>query len=116
MPNIDSLIESNELLFGLLMMVCQEIHTDPKYPADIYGANFENDVFKIHRYCWCEDEECPYCGEDEPYFIHKASGLKIWWYKYIGRSFNVMYPKESISNIELLDIFMDCVKSINNLD
>lgn len=27
-----------------------------------YGANYENDVFLLHRYCWCEDPQCPWCG------------------------------------------------------
>jgi len=27
-----------------------------------YGADFENDVFMMHHYCWCEEEgECPWC-------------------------------------------------------
>lgn len=27
-----------------------------------YGADYENDVFMLHRYCWCEREgECPWC-------------------------------------------------------
>jgi len=27
-----------------------------------YGTNFENDVFMMHRYCWCEREDCPWCA------------------------------------------------------
>src|ERR1051326_7200468 len=27
-----------------------------------YGADYENAVFLIHRYCWCEQETCPWCG------------------------------------------------------
>lgn len=69
-----------------------------------YGANFENETFMIHRYCWCEEETCPWCAGDAgpfgshgmhayydtgnttaPNFLHKASGSKVWWYKYIGR-------------------------------
>lgn len=29
-----------------------------------YGANFENDVFMMHRYCWCERDDCLWCGAD----------------------------------------------------
>ena len=133
-----------------------------------YGADYENDVFLMHGYCWCEQDDCPWCvgcscpesafhyfvdgqevaceewdgffqrqvapfgaigdeGRDHdgwmqaadeankrrterhdpecdycltggvaaskgggpqlnaPNFWHKASGLKVWWYKYIGR-------------------------------
>lgn len=27
-----------------------------------YGCNYENDVFLMHRYCWCEERGCPWCG------------------------------------------------------
>lgn len=26
-----------------------------------YGANFRNDVFMMHYYCWCDEEDCPWC-------------------------------------------------------
>ncbi len=26
-----------------------------------YGAFYENDVFMMHPYCWCEKMECPWC-------------------------------------------------------
>ena len=30
--------------------------------AEKYGVDFENDVFKIKPYCWCEQEKCPWCA------------------------------------------------------
>jgi hypothetical protein len=27
-----------------------------------YGADFENDVFLMHHFCWCESPECPWCA------------------------------------------------------
>lgn len=27
-----------------------------------YGANFENDVFMMHPFCWCEGEDCLWCS------------------------------------------------------
>lgn len=83
-----------------------------------YGAEYESPVFMMHRYCWCERQECPWCagcecsgpeanakpncdfctgkvpqpetgaignGNAAPNFWHKPSGLRVWWYKYIGR-------------------------------
>jgi hypothetical protein len=67
-----------------------------------YGANFENDAFMMHRYCWCEKDDCPWCAGDAgpfsnhslywsegnttaPNFLHKPSQSRVWWYKYIGR-------------------------------
>jgi hypothetical protein len=26
-----------------------------------YGEDFENDTFMLHRYCWCEKDDCPWC-------------------------------------------------------
>lgn len=26
-----------------------------------YGAHYENDVFMMHPYCWCEREDCLWC-------------------------------------------------------
>ncbi len=28
-----------------------------------YGSEFENETFLLHPYCWCEQEDCPWCGE-----------------------------------------------------
>lgn len=72
-----------------------------------YGAEYENDTFMMHPYCWCEREDCKWCGgnagpisvhsgyftdgpqNDEaglaPNFLYKPTGAKVWWYKYIGR-------------------------------
>lgn len=71
-----------------------------------YGANFENSIFMMHRYCWCEQDDCPWCGGDAgplsnhsgyfsssnttmPNFIHKPSKSAVWWYKYIGRGMEI---------------------------
>lgn len=26
-----------------------------------YGVNYENDVFMMHRYCWCDKPDCLWC-------------------------------------------------------
>lgn len=53
-----------------------------------YGTEYGSELFAMHPFCWCDKDECPWCREEdpEPNFCHKESGLKIWWYKYIGRS------------------------------
>jgi hypothetical protein len=80
-----------------------------------YGANYENDVFLMHRFCWCDnnDGSCLWClhGDhpdfdrllnerfgtkdyqehrirgyyDPPNFWFKPSDFRVRWYKYIGR-------------------------------
>jgi hypothetical protein len=141
-----------------------------------YGADFENDTFMLHRYCWCESEDCPWCagcsceeparyeiagrevekseyeaywaaysamkdrfdagaappapwnvwprdvkwlplhpcrycrGEfgNAPNFHHKPSGLKVRWYKYIGRGMEVTAPQR----VNLDALFAECHASI----
>mgnify|MGYP003345957487 CR=1 FL=1 len=54
--------------------------------------DFENDVFFMSSYCWCDGdrhpEGCP------PNFIYKPNGLVVSWYKHAGRGIraNMEYP------------------------
>jgi hypothetical protein len=73
-----------------------------------YGHNYDSDVFQMHRYCWCDQENCPWCEEDAPNFHHKASGFKVWWYKYIGRGIVIENPK----NVSFVEILAECCRSI----
>lgn len=73
-----------------------------------YGADYENSTFMMHHYCWCEREDCPWCEGEAPNFLHKASGLKIKWYKWIGRSMEVENPK----NADIASIFRECMESL----
>lgn len=56
-----------------------------------YGVDFESDVFAMRIECYCGEETCPQCwtesehGRRAPNFHYKPAGLKMWWYKYIGR-------------------------------
>ena len=106
---------------------------------DGYGDNFENATFLMHRYCWCERNDCPWCAgcwcEDNnwrdpsqatspkgeqcawcrgvnqwpdkgalspaepphqgaPNFWHKPTGIRVWWYKWIGRGMEVVGGNE----------------------
>lgn len=53
--------------------------------AEKYGTDFENDTFMMHRFCWCDDDDCQWCMGDEPNFRYKPSGFEVIWYKFIGR-------------------------------
>jgi hypothetical protein len=76
-----------------------------------YGVNFENDVFLMFRECWCDGEPgCKKCDGGFPNFRHKASGLEIEWYKWIGRSMKM--NRASISGEEWHKIIRECVDSI----
>jgi hypothetical protein len=51
-----------------------------------YGVDFENDVFMMHEFCWCEQPDCGWCKGVLSNFLFKPTNCKIFWYKYIGRS------------------------------
>ena len=96
-----------------------------------YGVNYENEVFMMHQFCWCEREDCDWCAMNNkklqhklfkkygdkkfaewgytPNFWHKKSGLQIRWYKWIGRD---MEFNKKITNKKWIDIFQECIKSI----
>lgn len=154
--------------------------------ADKYGRDVDNDTFMMHRYCWCEREDCPWCagctcpdaaythyidgkevsgaeydaawdeatppwpfakhkfgtpefeaydvwwqgelekrnarfkivhtptcfyctdgyrefggepGKGAPNFWYKPTGLKVWWYKHIGRGTEVVGPTTDLAEM-----------------
>jgi len=73
-----------------------------------YGAKYENDVFMMHPYCWCDSEECEWCNGEAPNFLHKQSGLSVHWYKWIGRSMNV----KNDTGIDISTVMRECVASL----
>ena len=95
-----------------------------------YGVNFENEIFSMHRYCWCGGNDCPWCSYSDqdgqhfqerfrqfgavpdvnysgaPNFWHKASDFKVWWYKWIGRDLQINQP------CDLHGVLSDCLNSL----
>lgn len=70
-------------LDALLRAVAVKYDADPEQSwASKYGTDFENDEFMMHRYCWCERDDCPWCaGCDCPdtayhYFV---DGKEVTW-------------------------------------
>lgn len=96
-----------------------------------YGNDFENEIFMMHPFCWCEREDCGWCGsigampqlardvlgvkfaesDRLPNFWYKPLDFKVWWYKYIGRG---MEMSETLTQIELHKIFLHCHESLNS--
>lgn len=75
-----------------------------------YGSEFENDVFEMHPYCWCDGDNCKQCGTGEQYnFLHKPSGFGIRWYKY---AFRDSYMNQNMGKAKFAKIVAECVKSI----
>jgi hypothetical protein len=77
-----------------------------------YGQDFENDVFLMHSFCWCEREECKWCNGKAPNFLHKKSGFSLTWYKYIGRD---MRANRTIKRREIRKILRECLSSLPKL-
>lgn len=50
-----------------------------------YGIDYENDVFSLHRYCWCDKSSCKWCNGNAPNFFYKPTKCEISWYKWVGR-------------------------------
>lgn len=73
------------------------------------GVEYENDVFLMHPFCWCEKESCQWCSGEAPNFRHKSTGLEIRWYKWIGR--DMEYNRETTSG-EMSRIFREVWDSI----
>ena len=65
---------------------------------------FENDVFKIKKYDWNDDDNNDY------HFWHKPSGFKLQWYKYPLRS---PMANMEITHEQFLAIVRDCFNSLN---
>lgn len=93
-----------------------------------YACEFENDVFEIqpdYQHCSCpysEDDSDSFLGPnqihvpdcffviDKPNFRHKASGLEVRWYKWIGRDMEISNP--DLTGEEWHKILMECYYSI----
>lgn len=70
-----------------------------------YGVDFENDVFMIHTFCWCDGEDCPWCN-GKPNFLHKKTGASLSWYKYIGRGMVID------EDVNWSAVFAECFSSL----
>ncbi len=71
-----------------------------------YGARWDNEVFSMHPFCWCDEENCPRCEGETPNFHHKKSGFKVRWYKYIGRSM------EAEGQCDWVEVLAECLASV----
>lgn len=52
---------SADSMVDIAMRVIGVAFAQPDEWASKYGTDYENDVFMMHRYCWCEKPECLWC-------------------------------------------------------
>lgn len=102
--------ESDSSLDTLIRDVSVKLSDNPDEEwAEKYGTHYNDEKLLIHPFCWCEQDECPYCSwytwtnlpanvlaetwfdYDKmlsPNFWYKPLDYKVWWYKYIWREVN----------------------------
>ena len=125
---------SDSLLISILRNISVQIKDKNGCWPEKYGASKDNDVFKMFPFCWCDKEDCPQCWDQDeigpppkeiiesngmaidedgcvsaPNFWHKKSGLKVWWYKYIGRGMKISHD---FTDKELHTIESECLASL----
>lgn len=73
--------------------------------TDIYGIQYENDLFAVNPYYWGDDEE----GLKKPNFLYKPTGFTIEWYKYPLRD---AHANQDMSVGDFHKIINECIHSI----
>lgn len=79
-------------LIALTKAIWDKHHKDEPYGYGFgglygYGANFENDIFLMHPYCWCDKDDCPWCSGCKcpdsafHYFIDDKEVAPVSYYK-----------------------------------
>ena len=73
-----------------------------------YMTRFENETFRMHPFCWCEENGCEYCFGGSPLFWHKLSGMTANYYKWLGRDTEIEAPE----GLRPHDVLVSCLESI----
>jgi hypothetical protein len=103
--------DKDYLVDAMIRAIAEHYAEDGEW-ADKYGTNIETEIFSMHRFCWCEGEDCPYCwdeferGPRKPNFHYKPTDFRVDWYKYIGRG---MSMNRQVSIPECSRILSDCL-------
>lgn len=100
---------ANDLLEAGLRAIAEAAPREGDAWAEKYGTNYENETFKMSRFCWCQKDDCPSCTGDVPNFLYKPTGFSVDWYKYIGRSMEI---SEELDAKQITVIILDCLTSI----
>lgn len=48
-----------------------------------YGTNFENDVFMIHSFCYCEQDDCPWCASCSCEYSYYIDNKKVTYEEWV---------------------------------
>lgn len=113
-PGMFGKSKHDSALVNMLRALALKASSDRQEWCDKYGTDYENEVFMMHPFCWCEKSDCAWCGSAEerkgaPNFWYKPTDLKVWWYKYIGRG---MEASRALEIDEINTILSHCLSSM----
>ena len=97
-----------DYLVEAILRAIAEFYGDKNNWPTKYGIVYENEVFMMHTFCWCAEDDCPWCNGNAPNFWYKPTDFKVTWYKYIGRS---MEFNRKITIPEAAEILSECIKA-----
>ncbi len=99
-------VDEDYLVEAILRAIAKFYGDEHKWPTK-YGTRIETKIFMMNPYCWCEQDDCPWCIDKVPNFWYKPTDFKVWWYKYIGRS---MEFNRKTTIPEAAEILSKCIK------
>lgn len=108
----DTWVPTDQYEYGLYVIAdaIQAVRLSQYALTSNYGEEpYENDVFAMRTYCWCDSDKPGHEEECPPNFEHFKSGLKVTWYKYNGRA---MEANMKMSFLDFALIVSECVESL----
>jgi len=62
-PGAFGAYEGEAAITSMLRYIAVNVSRDPESEwAEKYGTEFENDIFLMHPFCWCDEPTCPWCA------------------------------------------------------
>lgn len=89
------------------------LNTSDRLTFNSGGEPFDNEVFSMSAYCWCEGGKTGHQNECPPNFYYKPTGLTITWYKHAGRG--ITSNMEELSAKAWHGIVHVCIESIKQV-
>lgn len=86
--------------------------TDPwnKLTSNSGGEPFENEIFNMSSYCWCDGGIMGHENSCPPNFLYKPTNLVITWYKHAERG--IRANTEELTARAWHNIVHACIESI----
>lgn len=78
--------KDDTMLDSILRILAAACPHDKRDWVTKYGTKYENDTFSMMPYCWCDEEDCPWCAGctcDETATTYFIDGEKVSCQKYL---------------------------------